>query len=119
MSTKWKKGDPTPNKFGRGGDPNKEKSTTVKKSKLRNLETKLMKLNDLSIENIKKSVEGENVDKDTLATSKWVVSTTVVANRAALAEEMGINKLTDPILQQALLTNTVEGETGFSLTMVK
>ena len=56
-------------------------------SRLRKTITALEELADTSVENIKKSVEGEEVDKTTLDTSKWVITTIPSLSRAATAEE--------------------------------
>lgn len=64
-----------------------------KRSRLRATEAKLMKLNTKALENIEASVEGKEVDKEVLVTSKWVVNTTVTVSKAAMQEEIEINGL--------------------------
>jgi hypothetical protein len=64
-----------------------------KRSRLRVTESKLMKLNAKALENIEKSVNGEEVDKEVLNTSKWVVDKTVMVSKAAMQEEIEINGL--------------------------
>lgn len=68
-----------------GGRPFGSKG--IKKSKLRKVETKLLLLKDKALENIEKSVNGEEVDKEVLSSSKWVCNTLVTVSRAAIAEE--------------------------------
>lgn len=68
-----------------GGRPFGSKG--IKKSKLRKVETKLLLLKDKALENVEKSVNGEDVDKEVLTSSKWVVSTLVTVTRSCIQEE--------------------------------
>lgn len=83
--TAWRKGESSPNPAGR------PKGTGKPVSKLRRTLNKLYALEDKSLENIQKSVEGQEVDKESLSTSRWVVNTIVNVNRAALSEELAIH----------------------------
>jgi len=62
-------------------------SKGIKKSKLRKTEAKLLALQDKALENIAKSVNGQNVDKEILTSSKWTINTLVTVSRSAIAEE--------------------------------
>jgi hypothetical protein len=63
----------------------------VKKSKLRKTEEALRKLEPKSLENIELSVNGEDVDKEAVASSKWVITNIMAVGKAAAAEEELIN----------------------------
>lgn len=82
--TTWKPGE----SGNKGGRP---KGTGKPISKLRSTIAKLRELEGKSLENIRRSVEGEDVDKEVLASSKWVISTTVSTVKAALSEELAIH----------------------------
>lgn len=77
----WTKGAGSPNPNGR------PKGTGKPISKLRSLVRKLQEMEEKALENIKFSLEGKDIDKSTVDTSKWVVTTIVTTNRAATAEE--------------------------------
>lgn len=90
--TTWKKGCESPNPYGRKGNPDKPKGVKGKPiSKLRATISKLRELEPKALENIRMSIEGEDVDKESLATSKWLVSTVVSTVKAALSEELAIH----------------------------
>ncbi|MOA02557.1 hypothetical protein D3C78_1220130 [compost metagenome] len=93
--SRLKKGGPSLNPLGRPRETEEQKANKLKKSKLRKAEAELMKLNPRALENIRKSVEGEDIDKEIVNTSKWVVTTTVAVSKAALQEELEINGLKD------------------------
>lgn len=57
------------------------------RSPLRKTQREIEKFEVKALENIKRSVDGETVDKEVLATSKWVVNTKITISRAATAEE--------------------------------
>ena len=65
----------------------------LKRSRLRTIESKLLALNPESFAVIEKSLKTEAVDKEAVATAKWILQNTVVVNKAALAEEITINGL--------------------------
>lgn len=83
--TTWKAGMPSPNKGGR------PKGTGKPISKLRSTIAKLRELEPDALLNIKKSIEGQEVDANSLATSKWLVTTVVSTVKAALSEELAIH----------------------------
>lgn len=87
----------------------------VKSSKLRKTLNKLREIEDKALQNIKDSVEGKEVDREVLATSKYVVSTIVVLNKAAVAEEQFKESLND---EEEDTTPVVE-KPKFSLNIVK
>lgn len=65
----------------------------LRKSPLRKTLSKLMELEPRSLENIKSSVEGKEIDKDVLATSKWIVNSLVTLTKAASSDEAEMNGL--------------------------
>lgn len=56
-------------------------------SRLRQTITKLETMVDLALDNVEKVVSGEEVDRHTLETSKWVIATIPSMSRAATQEE--------------------------------
>lgn len=90
-----KKGGASLNPAGRPPETPEQKAAKLKKSKLRKTENELLKLNPAALENIRKSVAGEVVDKEVVNTSKWVVTTTVTVSKAAMSEEIELNGLKD------------------------
>lgn len=57
------------------------------RSPLRKTQREIEKFETKALDNIRRSVEGENVDREVLTTSKWVVNTKITISRAATAEE--------------------------------
>ena len=57
------------------------------RSPLRKTQREIEKFEVKALDNIRKSVNGEDVDKEVLTTSKWVVNTKITISRAATAEE--------------------------------
>lgn len=96
------KGGASLNPQGRPKETAEQKAAKLKQSKLRKTERELLKLNPAALENIRKSVEGEPVDKEVVNTSKWVVTTTVTVSKAAMVEEMELNGLKDQAGRDAL-----------------
>lgn len=87
---KKKRGFQPGNQLGnRNGRPTQPKGKPV--SKLRSTLAKLRQLEPKALENIEKSVNGEEVDKASLDTSKWVISTSVSISKAATAEEATVH----------------------------
>lgn len=104
------KGGKTPNPYGRGGDPSKPKEAKpYKSSKLRKLERDLTKLNQAALINIENSVNGIDVPKSRLDSSKWVVNTLVAVSKAAMSEEITINGLSDKTGNKAHLEDIQGG----------
>lgn len=96
------KGGASLNPAGRPKETPEQKAAKLKQSKLRKTEKELLKLNPAALENIRKSVEGEPIDKEVVNTSKWVVTTTVTVSKAAMTEEMELNGLKDKNASAAL-----------------
>lgn len=65
----------------------------IQKSKLRKLEDELMRMQPKALENIEKSINGEQIDSEMLASSKWLVGSVVTVSKAAHSEEIGYTKL--------------------------
>lgn len=108
--TSWKKGSPSPNPSGR------PKGTGKPVSKLRSTIAKLRELETKSLENIRRSVEGEDMDKEVLASSKWVISTTIATVKAALSEELAVHGIRQ---KDAELADEVEKDQAEEETQVK
>lgn len=73
---------------GVSGNPNgRPRGTGRSISRLRQTITKLESMVDVALENIEAVVNGDEVARDTLETSKWVVSTIPSMSRAATQEE--------------------------------
>lgn len=71
----------------------------VIKSKLTSLSKALREMEEMALENIKKSVEGKEVNSESLASSKWVCSSLVTIDKAVLQEEMARTKLKLELLE--------------------
>lgn len=65
----------------------------IQKSKLRDTAAKLRELESKCLENIKNSVEGNEVKDKQLDSSKWVISSIIALDRAASQEENMLTKL--------------------------
>ena len=74
----------TPNKGGR------PKGSFRTQSRLRKTLQKLNDMEDKALQNIKNNVDGKDVDKEVLASSKWVITTAVALSRAAAQEEQNL-----------------------------
>lgn len=74
-------------------DAGNQKKKRLRKSELRKTLAALKALEPKSLDNIEKSVNGLEVDKESLQTSKWVVNSVVTITRAAVSEEQVINGL--------------------------
>lgn len=72
------------------------------RSKLRDTLRKLQEMEQGALDNIKDSIDKKDIDKETVATSKWLITTIVSVNRAASADE-----------QVALTTRIHEDEKQF------
>lgn len=96
----------------------------IRKSKLRKTEEALRKLEPKSLENIELSVNGKEVDKEVLASSKWIITNIMAVGKAAAAEEELING-TRLMMEQAERdedeareAEEVVPQTRFSLTVL-
>lgn len=102
-----------------GGRPVGSKG--IKKSKLRKVESKLLLLKDKALENIEKSVKGETVDKEVLASSKWVCNTLVTVTRSCIQEEKDYADLKSGLndsSEEPELDEEKEERPKFSLTVL-
>lgn len=77
----WKKGGESPNPGGRKPG----RSSPV--SHLRRTLARLREMEKDALDNIQKSVKGEDVKTESLKTSQWVITNIMAVNRAAVAEE--------------------------------
>jgi len=87
----------------------------IRRSKLRKTYEELYKLEPKCLKNIKASVEGEDVDKEVVATSKWVIQQLQTLNRAAVQEEVEINNLRwkgDALAEEAMEASSTAAEEG-------
>lgn len=113
-STAWKPGE-TGNRFGRGGNPDKPKTRGKPVSSLRKTLSKLKALETKSLENIEKSVNGEEVDKECLASSKWVINSVVSVQKACVAEELAVHGIRSDNAEDAQEEKEEEPQVRFSL----
>ena len=91
-------GNPNPStRFPKGNriaaDNQNQAKKRIRKSKLRKTLDKLYALEGKAMENIKASVDGVDVDKEMLSTSKWVVTNLMTVTKAAAQDEAEINGL--------------------------
>lgn len=105
-----KKGGASLNPAGRPKETQEQKDAKLKQSKLRKTERALLNLNAAALENIRRSVAGEDIDKEVVNTSKWVVTTTVTVSKAAMTEEMELNGLKDKAGREALIEAQAEDD---------
>lgn len=63
---------------------------TKPKSKLRTTLAALQAMEEDALKNIKENIKRKDVDKEVLATSKWLISSIISVNRAAAADEANI-----------------------------
>ena len=92
------KGNPNPtHKFQKGNtlasENNNSKGKRIKKSPLRRTLAKLQSLEPYALALIEKSVKEQEVDRESLATSKWVVSNLMTLTKSAIQEEDVLNNL--------------------------
>lgn len=107
--TMWEKGAASPNPAGRPRKSGKPVSSLRKTlSKLKALETK-------SLENIEKSVNGEEVDKECLASSKWVINSVVSVQKACVAEELAVHGIRSDNAEEVQEEKEEEPQVRFSL----
>lgn len=99
-------GAPKGNQHGLSSNPQNRnqrgiKGPRVRKSELRKLITKLSKMEDKAVENIEKSIEGTDVPKEQLSSSRWLVERIASLTTAAVNEEQRRNAI-----KQSLQDNT-------------
>lgn len=62
-----------------------------RKSKLRETVKRLHEMNADAVQIVQDSLDGKDVDPAKLATAKWVITTTVAVNKAAVEDEKELN----------------------------
>lgn len=92
------KGNPSPSrKFEKGNtyaaENNNSKGKRIKKSPLRKTLAKLQSLEPHALALIEKSVREQEVDKEALQTSKWIVTNLMTLTKSAIQEEDVLNNL--------------------------
>ena len=97
----------------------------VRKSELRKLIAKLSKMEDKAVENIERSIEGEDIPKEQLSSSRWLVERLSSLTTAAVNEEQRRNAIKQSLQENSEDTpeeDTSEGTTEkpvrFSLHML-
>lgn len=77
--------------INKGGRPHGKKDTLPrirsKEGNIRKTLKSLQGMEELAIENIKSSLEKDDIDREVVATSKWLLTTLVSMSRAAIAED--------------------------------
>lgn len=78
----------SPNKGGRpAGRKDSMPRSRTKEGSIRKTLISLQEMESLAIENIRSSLQQEEIDKEVVQTSKWLLTTIVSMNRAAIAED--------------------------------
>lgn len=89
-------------------------------SPLRKTLNKLRDMEEKSLENIRKAVDGTDLDKQQLETSKWVISTVASLTRAATQDEelrLKIKQGNVPEQEESPKAQTEQSGDGKVLTM--
>lgn len=101
------------------------KGPRVRKSELRKLIAKLSKMEDKAVNNIERSIEGEDIPKEQLSSSRWLVERLSSLTTAAVNEEQRRNAIKQSLQENSEDTpdeDTSEGMTEkpvrFSLHML-
>ena len=115
----WQSGQ-SGNLAGRPVSSPEEKEAKKKLSKLRATEKKLLNLNPKALRVISASLDGKEVDKEQVATAKWIVNTTITVSKAAMSEEIAILGVKDVSAQNELEERQAEEDETprFSMTML-
>lgn len=123
----WQAGQ-SGNAAGRPVESPEQKEAKKKLSKLRATEKKLLNLNPKALRVISASLDGESldgkeIDKEQVATAKWIVNTTITVSKAAMSEEIAILGVKDVSAQNELeerqAEDGIEDSTPrFSMTML-
>lgn len=97
----------------------------VRKSELRKLIAKLSKMEDKAVNNIERSIDGEEIPKEQLSSSRWLVERLASLTTAAVNEEQRRNAIKQSLQENSEDTpdeDTSEGMTEkpvrFSLHML-
>lgn len=101
------------------------KGPRVRKSELRKLIAKLSKMEDKAVENIENSIEGKDIPKEQLSSSRWLIERISSLTTAAVNEEQRRNAIKQSLQENSEDTpdeDTSEGATEkpvrFSLHML-
>lgn len=101
------------------------KGPRVRKSELRKLIAKLSKMEDKAVNNIERSIDGEEIPKEQLSSSRWLVERLASLTTAAVNEEQRRNAIKQSLQENSEDTpdeDTSEGPTEkpvrFSLHML-
>lgn len=101
------------------------KGPRVRKSELRKLIAKLSKMEDKAVNNIERSIDGEEIPKEQLSSSRWLVERLASLTTAAVNEEQRRNAIKQSLQENSEDTpdeDTSEGVTEkpvrFSLHML-
>lgn len=91
-------GAPVGNKNGLNSNPQNRntkgiRGPRVRKSELRKLIAKLSKMEDKAVENIENSIEGKEIPKEQLSSSRWLVERIASLTTAAVNEEQRRNAI--------------------------
>lgn len=114
---KKKKGFQPGNQLGnRNGRPTQPKGKPV--SSLRRTLSKLKSLETKSLENVERSVNGEEVDKEVLSSSKWVCQQIVSVQKACVAEELAVHGIRSDNAEEVQEDKEEEPQVRFSLQML-
>jgi len=120
---------PVGNKQGLSSNPENINRKGIKgprgrRSELRKLLKKLSELEDPALKIIEKSIQGEDIPKDQLSSSKWVVERIVSTTTAAVGEEQRKNAIKKSLEENSEDTPEEDNSTPevpvrrFSLTML-
>lgn len=120
---------PVGNKQGLSSNPENINRKGIKgprgrRSELRKLLKKLSELEDPALKIIEKSIQGEDIPKDQLSSSKWVVERIVSTTTAAVGEEQRKNAIKKSLEDNSEDTPEEDNSTPevpvkrFSLTML-
>lgn len=107
-------------------DSNNQTKKRIRKSSLRKTLARLQQMEPRALQNIERSVNEEEVNKEALATSRWLIQQLQAVSRAASQEEAEINGLrwqADALTKEEEEQETVEEEEEapkprFSLTVL-
>lgn len=99
---------------------NNQKKKRIRRSELRKTLAALKALEPKAIANIEKSINEQEIDKESLATSRWLVNSVVTITKAATQEEATLNGLRIEMdkLEEDAQEEETEVKSKFSLTVL-
>ena len=123
MTTEKRNADGTLKKGNSGNPAGGNYSIRRTKSKIRKTLEALQELEQDALKNIETSIKRKDIDKEALATAKWLITTMVTLNRAAIADEQfAFNQKVYREEMQQRVEEKREGTTGnvirFSTKMI-